>query len=108
MRGVRGDEYCSSADDCKTIKVANIPRTNPLHLYAELESLVYRICQHRNVSLFPFGPKIFALCSILVANAHPEAAVWRGSAEGLEHATDRLASDFFFGLEVCFPPATAD
>jgi hypothetical protein len=81
---------------------------DPLNLYAELESLVYRLCQHRNVILFPFGPKIFALCSILVANAHPEAAVWRVSAEGLEDATDRLASDFVIGLEVCFPPASAD
>jgi hypothetical protein len=77
---------------------------NPLSLYAELESLVYRLCQYRNVIMFPFGPKIFALCSILAACAHPEAAVWRVSAEGLEDATDRVASSFVFGLAVVFPP----
>jgi hypothetical protein len=82
--------------------------SNPLNLYTELESLIYRLCQHRNVILFPFGPKIFALCSILAACSHPQAAVWRVSAEGLEDATDRLPSDFVFGLAVSFPPSPAD
>jgi hypothetical protein len=81
---------------------------NPLSLYAELESLVYRLCQHRNVILFPFGPKIFALCSLLAASSYPQVAVWRVSAEGLEDATDRLASDFIFGLRVSFPGSSAD
>jgi hypothetical protein len=81
--------------------------SNPLYLYAELESLIYRLCQQRNVILFPFGPKIFALCSILASCAHPDAAVWRVSAEGLEDATDRLASDFVFGLAVLAPDGSS-
>jgi hypothetical protein len=75
---------------------------DPLALYAGLESLVYRLAQQRNVVIFPFGPKLFALCALLAACSHPEVAVWRVSAEELEDAADRLPSKFIYGLKVIF------
>lgn len=79
---------------------------SPLNLYAKLESLVYRLGRERNVILFPFGPKLFALCSLLVACYHSDAAVWRVSAEDLEPAIDRLASKFVYGIKAEFPAST--
>jgi len=75
---------------------------DPVGLYANLESLMYGLSQRRNVILFPFGPKLFALCSILVACSYPQAAVWRVSEGTLGQPTDRLASEFIFGLESFF------
>jgi len=64
-----------------------------------------KISQLNNAVLFPFGPKIFTLCSLLVACLNPAIAVWRVSSQDLGDASDRLPSQFIYGLRVEFAPA---
>lgn len=51
---------------------------HPFDCFLRLESLVAGQLANARVVLVPLGPKIFALCSMLVALAHsPDVAVWR-------------------------------
>jgi hypothetical protein len=75
----------------------------PLECFIMLESVVYGIMQTKNPVLLPFGPKIFALCCLLVACIHHDGtAVWRVSAQGAEEPINRLASGHVYGLAVEF------
>jgi hypothetical protein len=71
----------------------------PYALFADLESLVAGLSSRANCILLPFGPKLFALSSLLVACVHREAAVWRVS--GAEQPTDRIGHSVY-GLSVAF------
>ncbi|GAA4119760.1 hypothetical protein GCM10022415_20280 [Knoellia locipacati] len=52
----------------------------PLELYARLESLTYGISRNSRVAVVPLGPKIFALCALLVAmRSDQPLTVWRFS-----------------------------
>jgi hypothetical protein len=52
----------------------------PFELFSRLESLVYGLSDSSRVALIPLGPKIFALCALLVCVASDEGAtVWRFS-----------------------------
>jgi hypothetical protein len=76
----------------------------PFDCFVALESLTDRCLRSSRVVLLPFGPKVFALCSLLVACIHENAAVWRVSAGGAEPAVDRIPSKFFCGLTAEFGP----
>lgn len=76
----------------------------PLDSFAMLESLTHRIVQSNSPVLFPFGPKIFTVYSLLVACLYPSAAVWRVSAGQGGEAIDRVPSGHIYGLEVEFIP----
>ncbi|MEQ1844989.1 MAG: hypothetical protein ABL983_05360 [Nitrospira sp.] len=78
------------------------PVSQPIDCFVILESLTNRLCQSSSPVLFPFGPKIFTLCALLVACLHPGAAVWRVSSEVGGEAADRAPSPFIFGLSVEF------
>ncbi len=74
----------------------------PFDCFVALESLTERCLRSSRVVLLPFGPKIFALCALLVACLHSNAAVWRVSAGEAEPAIDRIPSKFFCGLTAEF------
>jgi hypothetical protein len=74
----------------------------PYECFVKLESLTERCLRSSGVVLLPFGPKIFAICALLVACVHPDAAVWRVSAGGAEPAADRVASSHFCGITAVF------
>lgn len=74
----------------------------PNVLFADLESLIAGLSSRANCMLLPFGPKLFALSSLLVACLHPETAVWRVS--GAEQPSDRIGHAAY-GLSVAFCPA---
>jgi hypothetical protein len=75
---------------------------SPFTLFLALESLVYGALQQYNPVILPFGPKVFALASLLVASIYPEVAVWRVSGGRLEQASDRGANGHIGGLSVSF------
>lgn len=75
----------------------------PLDCFATLESLTNRILKSSFPILFPFGPKMFTLCTLLVACLYPNVAVWRVSAGNDEEAIDRIPSGYIYGLSVEFP-----
>jgi len=52
--------------------------------------------------LLPFGPKIFALSSLLVAKLHPTVAVWRVSPGAGEEPLQRYPNGEIFGLRAVF------
>jgi len=75
----------------------------PYALFADLESLVAGLSSRANCIFLPFGPKLFALSSLLVACVHRETAVWRVS--GAEQPSDRVGHSVY-GLSAAF--CTAD
>lgn len=78
------------------------PVEKPLDCFVKLESLTNRILRVNNPILFPFGPKIFTLCTLLVACLYPNVAVWRVSAGQEEVAIDRQPSGHIYGLTAIF------
>lgn len=61
-------------------------------LFVMLESLVSGLATVNRVVILAFGPKLFSLCSLLVACIHSETAVWRVSSGTSEQPIDRFAS----------------
>ena len=78
----------------------------PYDSFVQLESLIYGLSRTRNCILLPFGPKIFTLCSLLVACAAGNVPVWRVSSEGREPAVNRLGSEYIYGISTAFRNAT--
>jgi hypothetical protein len=76
--------------------------SDPLGCFGIVESLVFGLTRDYNIIVLPFGPKPFALCSLLVACIHPSVAVWRVSAGGFEDPKDQKASGNVYGLQVEF------
>jgi hypothetical protein len=103
-------EYSSALQEANEILLRTIPserqmsyRVNdPADCFKTLESLVYGLSISRNPILLPFGPKLFALCCLLVGIAQPNVAVWRVSAQAMEPAVDRVAEGPVYGLRVLF------
>lgn len=75
---------------------------DPLGTFVVLERLVKRLASHTRPILLPFGPKLFALNSMLVAMFYPAVAVWRVSGSEIEIPVQRRASGGLFGLRVTF------
>ncbi len=74
----------------------------PFDCFARLESLTNGLRGRMRPVLVPFGPKIFAVCCLLVSHVHPFASVWRVSSGQFERAVDRVASGRMTGLRVVF------
>lgn len=74
----------------------------PLDCFIKLESITNRLLQKNSPILFPFGPKIFTVCTLLVGCLYSEVAVWRVSAGSELEAIDRKASGEITGISVTF------
>lgn len=75
----------------------------PHEYYRIIETLVYGLIQDTRPILIPFGPKVFALVCMLVAQVHtPAVTVWRVSGEQVAEPSDRVASGKIIGLSVTF------
>jgi hypothetical protein len=72
----------------------------PAQLFHEMNSLVDTLKPHFNVVLIPFGPKIFALLTLLVASLHDDVGVWRVSSGLLEPAVSRNPSGHMVSVSV--------
>ncbi len=89
-------------DSISTENIINYRAEQPFDCFVTLESLAQRCLRTGRVVLLPFGPKIFSLCSLMVACIHSDVAVWRVSAGGSEPAVDRIPSSYFCGLTAEF------
>lgn len=67
---------------------------NPSALLRDVNGLVDLLKSSYNPILIPFGPKIFALVALLVANQHDEVGVWRVSGGAMSEPCDRGGSEF--------------
>jgi hypothetical protein len=77
---------------------------DPAGLFRELNSLTDSLKQIYNPLLIPFGPKIFALATLLVACMQEEVGVWRVSSGVLEPPQDRHPSQFTTVLRAILNP----
>ena len=76
---------------------------SPVSVIATLESVVRGLSGEHSVVLVPFGPKIFVLCSLVLAAIQQDIAVWRVSQESHIEPHDRRASNVAVGLRLIFP-----
>lgn len=77
------------------------PLDNPFETFARLEARISSLVRRGRPILVPMGPKIFALCALVVGALHgPDVAVWRVSAGELERAVDRQPDGTVFGLQL--------
>lgn len=74
----------------------------PASVIATLESVVRGLNVEHSVVLVPFGPKIFVLCSLIVAAMRQDVAVWRVSQGNQIFPHDRIASDIKIGVSLSF------
>jgi hypothetical protein len=73
----------------------------PYECYLKLESLTHYLVTRANPILFPFGPKIFSVCGLLVAAQYlPRVAVWRVSPGEGETPANRIANGWVVGLTI--------
>jgi hypothetical protein len=104
-------EYTNALFEANSILLEKIPKQRQVEYFVErpfdcfviLESLVNRIAETQVPVLFPFGPKIFSLCAMLVGCIHSmRVAVWRVSAGQYETALEREPKGSYCGLRVAF------
>jgi hypothetical protein len=74
----------------------------PVACFGILESIVYGLLSNSRPVLLPFGPKIFALCAMLVACLHRDVPVWRISSEQSGEPVEREASGKVIGMRTVF------
>jgi len=74
----------------------------PAQLFHDMNSLVDMLKPHFNVVLIPFGPKLFALVSLLVAGLHDDIGVWRVSSGSLEQPVNRKPSGHIVSVAALF------
>jgi hypothetical protein len=106
-------EYTPALHQANRTLLALVPMTNrfeyrvdrPFDTFVALESFAFGITRHSNLIILPFGPKIFALCALIVAVIHPAIAVWRVS--GAEEQIDRRSSGIVMGLRALMRSKTA-
>lgn len=68
-----------------------------------LDALVSRLEDDFRIIILPFGPKLFALCSMLIAiRDYPKVGVWRVSSSEPELRRDHQPSETTVGLRVIF------
>jgi hypothetical protein len=81
---------------------------NPGVLYQDLNTLVDSLKHIYNPILVPFGPKIFALVAMLVAQRQGDIGVWRVSSGSLQAPVDRAPSTHTIALRVVFASQAAE
>ena len=75
----------------------------PFETYYRLGSLVSGAMRSSRPVVIPFGPKIFTLCSLIVAiNQYPNVSIWRVSSGKYEPVANRFPSGTVVGLRVFF------
>lgn len=75
----------------------------PFECFCQLESLTYGCLASERPLLLPFGPKIFAVVCLLVAELYrPRVPVWRVSSEQDGDPIDRVARGNIVNLLVTF------
>ncbi|OXI36140.1 hypothetical protein CFB89_00695 [Burkholderia sp. AU16741] len=77
----------------------------PAQLFHEMNSLVDMLKPHFNAVLIPFGPKLFALVTLLVASLNDDVGVWRVSSGSLEAPVNRKPSGHIVSVSVIFRAA---
>ena len=83
--------------------ILEYPVKSPFESFRQVETFVYGIMHRSRVILLPFGPKLFALISLLVASIHyPRISVWRVSGEDSEPASDRVPTGEIVQLRARF------
>jgi hypothetical protein len=76
---------------------------NPFECFCKMESLAFNLKQKSRPILIPFGPKIFALVSMLISLIHgPGITVWRVSGEQTGVPSDRTPDGTIIGLHARF------
>src|SRR3972149_1460005 len=79
--------------------------SNPYEYFMILEGLVFGSLKNGRPILVPFGPKMFALCCLLVACVHsPYPGVWRVSSGDAEVPCQRMANGKIVGICTKFSP----
>lgn len=79
---------------------------DPYGTFYRLESLASGLIAESRPALLPLGPKIFALCAVLVAARHtPVVSVWRVTAGPSEPPNERTATGTVVGIRVEFEPS---
>lgn len=79
--------------------------SNPYEYFMILEGLVFESLKNARPILVPFGPKMFALCCLLVACVHsPYPGVWRVSSGDAEKPCQRIANRKIVGIRTKFSP----
>ena len=76
----------------------------PVSCFGIVESIVYGTLGRSRPVLLPFGPKICALCSLLVATLHRDASVWRITSGQEGDPSDRKAAGPIIVLQSVFVP----
>lgn len=72
-------------------RIINYSVDHPVDAFIDLESLIYGCLRDSRPVIIPFGPKVFFLCSLLVAVVHePLVSVWRVSSGEYETPIDRI------------------
>lgn len=79
--------------------------SQPFTTFGVIESVVYGELTGSRPVLLPFGPKIFALCAMLVACVHRDVPVWRISSGQYGKPVDRVAAGPICGIRVKFGPS---
>jgi hypothetical protein len=74
----------------------------PFDSYIRLESFIRGMSLTARPILVPFGPKIFALASLLIGCVHPDVAIWRISFGPHEPAVQRSPNGTVTGLRAIF------
>lgn len=75
---------------------------HPFDCFVSLESLTYGLAREVRPILVPFGPKLFAVCCLLVSFAYPTVSVWRVSSGQLEPPAERIPNGKIAGLRIRF------
>jgi hypothetical protein len=76
----------------------------PVACFGALESVIYGSLENGRPVMLPLGPKIFALCAMLVACVHRDVPVWRISSGQYGEPAERLPSGNLIGLRARFLP----
>lgn len=75
----------------------------PLSCFGRLDGLINRLQSRTRPVLLPFGPKVFALCALLVGCHRRETPVWHFSSGQYGDPVDRVGSKIV-GLKATFTP----
>jgi hypothetical protein len=92
----------SLLEDTRAERIIDYHVEEPFNCFTGLELLIGRLRGSGSPLMFPFGPKIFSACCMLVACLYEEVSVWRVSAGAFEIPTERIPTSTFCGLRVKF------
>jgi hypothetical protein len=91
--------------DQNSAEVFTYPIDHAAECVELVNALVQRYQKDHRVITVPFGPKLFALCCMIVACVnYPRIGVWRISADCNSNIRDQVASEYTVALKVVFSP----